>query len=291
MPCGKDVSHKVNKMDELRRLFEESAHSDFRLMQEMHRKVGEVGECIDRSDAFFRKISSDVKELRDNLSNTSMVNSCYFNAKNVIQELEKRAKENENIIRRLNRDVDEKNIKLSAMEENAKETSAVIREMTADISEKQSRIEDLRREMKELKESCLQQTQRIVDEKDKVISRMRKEIRQLQKENKEQHIEICELSNKIKVDSRMIEVIADLERKLAQKDNECGIRKQLSNSLKIRQLETMNKKSVEIVALISKLRREKVVASELLTPEHRNSCQSVNSSELMQASAESSQPG
>jgi predicted RNase H-like nuclease (RuvC/YqgF family) len=63
---------------------------------------------------------------------------------------------------------------------------------------------------------------------------------------------------------KMHETITQLRKNLAEKENQHRINKQLSNRMKIRQLEPLAKKSKEIEELLNKLKQETANIAERL---------------------------
>jgi predicted RNase H-like nuclease (RuvC/YqgF family) len=83
------------KVEDLRRLFEQSATQEIRTIQEIERSMSELSEYVDQLQRFCLKKSSEIKDLRRNISdpNTGRVISGYSVAKDVIQQLEKKVAE------------------------------------------------------------------------------------------------------------------------------------------------------------------------------------------------------
>jgi chromosome segregation ATPase len=244
------------KVKDLRRLFEESATQEIRTIQEIERNMNELSEYIDQLQRFCLKKSSEIKDLRRNISdsNTGRMISGYSVAKDVIQQLEKKVAEKNTKIMRLRKDVAQRDLKLSMAETSCEKNNSLIQELNIDITEKQKEIEEMSKQIAELKQSLQKEkntteNQRkhanprenecCVHEKDETISRLRET-------NYEQNVEIKNLR----------EAITQLQKNLTEKENEHFINKRLSNIMKIQQLEPLAKKSREIEELLNNLKQE-----------------------------------
>ena len=82
---GDTDANDVTQVRELRRVFEESASQEIRTIQEMDRNICDVSDYIEQMQRFFNKKSSEIKELRKNISDptTERVISGYSMAKDV----------------------------------------------------------------------------------------------------------------------------------------------------------------------------------------------------------------
>jgi chromosome segregation ATPase len=181
------------KVTNLRRFFEESATQDTRLMQEIERNIYELSEYIDQVQRFCQKKSSEIKDLRRNISdsNTGRIISGYSVAKDVIQNLEKEVAEKNKEIMHLKNDVAQRDLKLSAAETTYEKNSSWMQKLKIDNTEKQKQIEEMRKQIIELRQSLTEKNnttensekqQKLanprdneccVDEKDETISRLR----------------------------------------------------------------------------------------------------------------------
>jgi hypothetical protein len=273
----------VTQVRELRRLFEESTSQEMRTMQEMDRKIGEVSEYIEEMQRFFNKKLSEIKDLKQTISDptTGRVISGYSMAKDMIQKLEKKVAEKakDNMI--LKNQVTQNGLQLSIAEKNAEEKSVRIKELTVDLAEKQRLIEEMDRKITEYTEglqkkdiitedkqtqsispetkaSTAPETKATVDDKDEMILRLRGY-------NNERNEEIKKLHD----------TITQLQKDLSEKETQQYINKQLSNAMKMRQLEPLAEQSPEIMELISELRQETASIIERLADAKR--CQPVQS--------------
>jgi chromosome segregation ATPase len=268
-------TNDVVEVRELSRVFEESASQEMRTMQEMDRNICEVSDYIEQMQRFLSKKSSVIKDLRKIISDpsTGRVISGYSMAKDMIQRLEKKVAEKTKDIMHLKKDVTQKNLQLSMVERNAEENSVRVKELTVDIAEKQGLIGEMNRQIIELRES-LQTKYRSIDNQ--------------QSQNTEQetknsvddvHETVAELRDAVierdGAIERLNDVVTQLQKDLSEKETQQCINKQLSNTMKIRQLEPLAKQSPEIDELLNKLRQETAIIVERLV--NANSCQAANS--------------
>jgi predicted nucleic acid-binding Zn-ribbon protein len=272
-------ANEGDKVRDLRRLFEDSATQEKQLIQEIDRSISEISDYINQVQRFCCKKSSEIKDLRKNISDsdTGNVITGYSLAKNMIQQLEGKVAEKSKEIMRLKKDVAQRDLKLSTAEKNVEENNVRIQELHIDISEKRRLIEEMNRQITELKHGFEDETRTSEnqlkqvnnrqskcsdDEKDELISSLRKT-------NDERNAEI----------EQMHKTITRLRQNLAEKENQHRINKQLSNRMKIRQLEPLAKKSKEIEELLNKLKQETVNIAERLA--YESTCQpiSTNTSE------------
>jgi predicted RNase H-like nuclease (RuvC/YqgF family) len=244
------------KVKDLRRLFEESATQEIRTIQEIERNINELSEYVDQLQKFCLKKSSEIKDLRRNISdsNTGRVVSGYSVAKDVIQQLEKKLAEKNTEIVLLKNDVAQRDLKLSTAETTCEKNNSLIQELNIDNTQKQKQIEEMSKQIAELKQSLQKEkntteNQRkhanprenecCVDEEEETISRLRET-------NDEQNEEIKKLR----------EAVTQLQKNLTEKENQHYINKRLSNTMKIQQLEPLATKSREIEELLNKLKQE-----------------------------------
>jgi hypothetical protein len=270
---GDADSNDVTKVRELRRVFEESASQEMTKMHEMDRNICEISDYIEQMQRFFNKKSSDLQDLRKTISDpsTGRVNSGYSMAKDMIQNLEKKVAEKAKAIIRLKKDVAQRDLQLSMAERNFEETSVQIKELKVEIAEKQRLIEDRDRQIIELREG--------LERKDRTTENQMLPINEQETNNcVVEKIAIDEQDAVVARDGaieRLNYTISQLQKSLSEKETQISINKQLSNTIKIRQLEPLEKHSPEIGDLLNKLRQETVIIVERLV--NANSRQATNS--------------
>jgi uncharacterized coiled-coil protein SlyX len=191
----------------------------------------------------------------------------------MIQKLEKKVAEKAKDIMCLKQYVAEKDLQLSMVVRSAEENSVRIKELNVSIAEKQRFIEEMERQIIELREGLRmgnratenqmlpinqQQTENNVDDTNEVTAELREVI--------------IERDGAIK---RLHDTVAQLQKDLAEKESQQDINKQLSNTMKIRQMEPLTKQSPEIEELLNKLRQETAMIVERLV--NANSCQATKS--------------
>jgi chromosome segregation ATPase len=147
-------ANEGDKVRNLRRLFEDSATQEKRLIQEIDRSISEISDYINQVQRFCCKKSSEIKDLRKNIadSDTGNVITGYSLAKDMIQQLEKKVAEKSKEIMRLKKDVALRDSKLSTAEKNVEEKNLRIQELHIDITEKQRLIEEMNRQIIELRQ-------------------------------------------------------------------------------------------------------------------------------------------
>jgi uncharacterized coiled-coil protein SlyX len=274
MSADADTSDAI-QVRELRRAFEESASQEMRTIQEMDRNICEVSDYIEQMQRFFIKKSFDIKDLRKTILDptTGSVISGYSKAKNMIQKLEKKVAEKANDIIRLKKDVAQRDLQLSTVGRNAEENSMRVKYLNVEIAEKQRLIEEMERQIIELRESLQKKGK-------KTEYQQSQRIEKVTKNSVDDTIEIIEgLRNAIIERDGTIERLNDkiiqLEEELSAKETQHCINKQLSNAMKIRQLEPLAKQSPEIDELLNILRQE--TANIVKKLEQAHNCQATNS--------------
>lgn len=277
------MADAVNLVSGLRSTFEQSATSDARTMQEMERNLNEIGDYIEEIGRFFRKKSSDVKVLRMGVSDASSgrMNSGYSMAKDLIRDLENQVRHKEMLISRLNEEFARKDSRLSEQEGRCADAACVGGSTAEELAdETDRRTVDVRARRNARDFSNQRRGGKNADERDEMISRLLEELRKLEKDNDEKNITIRNLEaavvEKSKEAEELDEVRIKLEKIIADKDNEYLSNKRLNNMKKLRQLETLGKKSVEIEELICRLKTEIAnIAGRLPDGNH---CQLIGSS-------------
>jgi predicted RNase H-like nuclease (RuvC/YqgF family) len=257
-----------NKVRNLRQLFEESATQEIRATQELDKNISEISEYIDQVQRFCIKKSSEIKNLRQNISDTDTgrVTSGYSVAKDMIQQLEKKVAEKSKDVMRLKNDVAQKDLQLSKAEKSVEENNVRIQELNIDIDKKQRLIEELNRQIIEMKQ-ILENENRSTENPREPVKECKDEIISCLKDtsNEERNAEI----------EKMRSTIAELQKNLTEKENQHRIERRLCNFMKIRQLEPLAKKSVDMEELLIKIRQETAFIAERVTV--GNTCQPIKS--------------
>jgi chromosome segregation ATPase len=203
---GDTDAMESEKVKDLRRLFEESATQEMSTMKEIERNISELSEYIDQLQRFCHKKSSEIKDLRRNISdsNTGRVVSGYSVAKDVIQQLEKKVAEKNKEIMHLKKDVAQRDLKLSSAETNYEKYNSLIQELTIDNTEKQKQIEEMSKQITELRQSLEKENNTTENQRKQVNSRENEccvdendeTIHRLREKNDEQNEEIKKLKKK-----------------------------------------------------------------------------------------------
>jgi chromosome segregation ATPase len=270
------MSDGVNNVGGLRNAFEESAANDMRTVQELERNLDEVTDYVGGIERFFHKKLSEIRDLRTSISDTATgrVKSGYSVAKDAIRELENKVKAQEKEILRLKENISRKDIQLTdATRRCVDEVDAVPKQIFTAINQQAS---EWREGSEEANDS--NPTGNTVHHKDEMTSCLNEELNRLKKDAEEKSIKICILDAVIKQKDRELEQLgrsrAELELSLSEKEKEHLVNKRLNNIKKIRQLETLAKKSIEIEELVNKLRHETANIADRLAD--RNNCQAIS---------------
>ena len=270
-------TNDVTQVRELRRVFEESTSQEIRTMQEMDRNMCEVSDYIEQMQRFFVKKSSEIKDLRKTIADptTGRVTSGYSMAKDMIQKLEKKVAEKAKDIMRLRKDVSQRDLQLSMVGRNAEENSVRVKELSLEIATKQRLIEEMERRIIELREG--------LEKKDRTIDNQLSQSTELETNNSvdDMNEKVEELRDAImekdEIIGRLNDIITQLQKDRSEKEAEDCINRQLSNTMKIRQLEPLAKHSPEIEELLNKLRQETAIIVQRLVNANANNCQATNS--------------
>jgi predicted RNase H-like nuclease (RuvC/YqgF family) len=241
-----------DKVSNLKQMFEESATHEMRTMQEIDRNISEVGEYIDQMQRFWNKKSSEIKDLRRNISDskTGRVVSGYSFARDMIQQQEKQLAEKSEDIMRLKKDVEQRDLRLSMAQKNVDEINLRIQKLSTENSEKNNLIEKMNRQIIEIRQD-LEKKNRTTENPQELETKCNVDCKHgttsvLTQADKEKNEEI----------EKMRHIIAQLEESLTEKEKQQAIERRLGNYMKIRQLESLAKKSVEIEELLDRLKRE-----------------------------------
>jgi DNA repair exonuclease SbcCD ATPase subunit len=253
---GDGDTNDVTQVTELRRVFEESASQEIMTIQEMDRSLTEVSDFIEQMQRFFSKKSSDIKDLRQTISDptTRRVTSGYSMAKDMIQKLEKKVAEKAKDLIRLRKDVSQKDQQLSMAERIAEEKQKL-------IEERERQIIELRERQQERDRTSKNQTPQINEQ----------ETNNNDYDTNEKIEELREaIMDRDGAIERLNDIINQLQKDLSDKETQQYMNKQLSNTMKIRQLEPLAKQFPEIEEFLNKLKEETAIIVERLV--NANNC-------------------
>jgi uncharacterized protein (DUF2344 family) len=261
---GDADTNDVTQVRELRRVFDESASQEMRTMQEMEKHISEVSDCIEKLQRFCDKKSFEIKNLKKTLSDptTGRVISGYSMAKDMIQKLEKKVAEKAKDIMRLKKEVAHKDVQLSQAERTAEENIVKLKEFSSDIARKERLIKEMNGQIIELRDS--------LQKKDETNQGPQSTPQDPMVQDPK--VAVIERNGEIE---RLIDVITQLQKDLSEKETQQCINKQLSNTMKIRQLEPLAKQSPDVAELLDKLKQETAIIVERLV--NANSSQATNS--------------
>lgn len=267
-------ANAINKVSDLRRLFDASATRGMEAMQELDRSVCEVSEYVERVQRFFLRKSSEMGDLRQRISdsNPGGVISGYATAVNVIRALEKDAVEREKHILRMKKDADRRNLMLSEAEKDAKRNMMLVEGSRVDTAIKRKLIAEMYHQIVDLEGDLSAANDITTDSQQKQLNKQEAKNKVVDKIISSLRGSLADRNREIET---MRETIIQLQKSLLEKENQRYISRRLSNTKKIRQLESMGADSPEIADLLNKLRQEKAIIAEHLLS--GSTCQQVNS--------------